>query len=83
MNSKYKISFRAKIKTGVTFQRLHDCLKQLNVKQWGYDCANYTLTLTSEVADFKRIQNALIAVGCVCHFLKLENLSGDPGLMFS
>jgi tRNA G26 N,N-dimethylase Trm1 len=72
MNSTYKISFRTKLKNSRAFQRLHDCLKQLNVKHWAYDFQEFLLTMTSELPDFKRIQEALQSAGYVCDFIKLE-----------
>ena len=80
MNSTYKISFRTKLKNSKSFQRLHDCLKQLNVKHWAYDFQEFLLTLTSELPDFIRIQKALQSAGYVCDFIKLENLSDDRGI---
>jgi tRNA G26 N,N-dimethylase Trm1 len=75
MSTTYKISFRTTLKNSRSFQRLHDCLKQLNVKHWAYDFQEYILTLTSDLSDFKKIQAALQSSGYVCHFVKLENLS--------
>jgi tRNA G26 N,N-dimethylase Trm1 len=75
MTTTYKISFRTKLKNSKSFQRLHDCLKLLDVKHWGYDFQELLLTLTSELPDFKRIQKALQSAGYTCHFVKLENLS--------
>ena len=80
MSRTYKISFRTKLKNSKSFQRLHDCLKQLNVKHWAYDFQELLLTLTSELPDFKRIQAALQSAGYTCHFIKLENLSEGPAL---
>jgi tRNA G26 N,N-dimethylase Trm1 len=75
MSSTYKISFRTKLQNSRSFQRLHDCLKQLNVKHWAYDFQELLLTLTSNLSDFNRIQAALTSAGCKCHFVKLENLN--------
>jgi tRNA G26 N,N-dimethylase Trm1 len=80
MRNTYKISFRTKIKNTKSFQRLHDCLKQLNVKHWAYDFQELLLTLTSELSDFTRIQAVLRSAGYVCHFVKLENLDDNGGL---
>jgi len=80
MRNTYKISFRTKIKNNKSFQRLHDCLKQLNVKHWAYDFQDLLLTLTSELSDFSKIQAVLRSAGYVCHFVKLENLSEPKGL---
>jgi tRNA G26 N,N-dimethylase Trm1 len=80
MGKTYKISFRTKIKNNKSFQRLHDCLKQLNVKHWAYDFQDLLLTLTSELSDFTRIQAVLRSAGYVCHFIKLENLEEGNGL---
>ncbi|MEO6286209.1 MAG: hypothetical protein ABIN80_25710 [Dyadobacter sp.] len=80
MRNTYKISFRTKIKNTKSFQRLHDCLKQLNVKHWAYDFQELLLTLTSELSDFSRIQAVLRSAGYVCHFVKLENLDDNGGL---
>jgi tRNA G26 N,N-dimethylase Trm1 len=80
MRNTYKISFRTKIKNTKSFQRLHDCLKQLNVKHWAYDFQELLLTLTSELSDFSRIQAVLRSAGYVCHFVKLENLDDNAGL---
>ncbi|NIJ54153.1 hypothetical protein [Dyadobacter arcticus] len=74
MSKTYKISFRTRIKNNKSFQKLHDCLKQLNVKHWAYDFQEYLLTLTSELSDFSLIQATLRSAGYVCHFIKLENL---------
>lgn len=78
MSSRYKISFRTNLKNSRSFQRLHDCLKQLNVKHWAYDFQEYILTLTSDLYDFKKIQAALTSAGCVCQFVKLEDLNENP-----
>ncbi|CAG5069095.1 hypothetical protein DYBT9623_01830 [Dyadobacter sp. CECT 9623] len=75
MARKYKISFRTRIQNNKSFQRLHDCLKQLNVKHWAYDFQDFMLTLTSELSDFTLIQATLRSAGYVCHFIKLENLN--------
>jgi hypothetical protein len=75
MSTTYKISFRTTLKNSRSFQRLHDCLKQLNVKHWAYDFQEYILTLTSDLSDFRKIQAALQSSEYVCHFVKLENLS--------
>lgn len=75
MASIYQISFRTKLKTSVAFQKLHDCLKRLNVKHWTYDFHDLLLTLRSEFPDFKRIQSALQQAGYKCDFVKLENLN--------
>ena len=75
MARKYKISFRTRIQNNKSFQRLHDCLKQLNVKHWAYDFQEFLLTLTSELSDFTLIQATLRSAGYVCHFVKLENLN--------
>jgi len=83
MKSKYKISFRTNLKNSKSFQRLHDCLKNLNVKHWAYDFQELILTLTSDLPDFKRIQTALQFAGCSCDFIKLENLSEDRTLILS
>ncbi|KQS28261.1 hypothetical protein [Dyadobacter sp. Leaf189] len=79
MKNTYKISFRTRIKNNKSFQRLHDCLKQLNVKHWAYDFQDLMLTLTSELSDFKVIETALRSAGYVCHFIKLENLDSSGG----
>ncbi|QRR00467.1 hypothetical protein [Dyadobacter sandarakinus] len=78
MSNTYRISFRTRIRNNKSFQRLHDCLKQLNVKHWAYDFQEFLLTLTSELSDFKRIEATLRSAGYSCHFIKLENLS-EPG----
>lgn len=83
MNSTYRISFRTKLKNSKSFQRLHDCLKQLNVKHWAYDFQEFLLTMTSELPDFKRIQQALKSAGCACDFIKLEILNDDRNLSLS
>lgn len=83
MNSIYKISFRAKLKNSRSFQRLHDCLKQLNVKHWAYDFQEFMLTLTSDLPDFKRIQTALQFAGCSCDFIKMENYNEGEILAIS
>ncbi|WP_138484993.1 hypothetical protein [Dyadobacter bucti] len=80
MANTYKISFRTKLKNNKSLQRLHDCLKQLNVKHWAYDFQDLLLTMTSELSDFTRIQAALRSAGYVCHFIKMENLSDSTGL---
>jgi tRNA G26 N,N-dimethylase Trm1 len=80
MNKTYKISFRTQIKASKSLQKLHDCLKQLNVKHWAYDFQEFLLTLTSELPDFTRIQLALRSAGYVCHFIKLENMDEASGL---
>jgi tRNA G26 N,N-dimethylase Trm1 len=59
----------------VAIQRLHDCLKKLNVKHWTYDFQDLLLTLRSELPDFQRIQAALKLEGYKCDFVKLESLS--------
>ena len=82
-NSAYKISFRTKLKNSKSFQRIHDCLQQLNVKHWTYDFQDLLLTLTSDFADFKRIQAALQSAGYICHFIKLENLNEGNNLTFA
>jgi hypothetical protein len=74
MNTIYQISFRAKLKDGISFQRLHDCLKKLNVKHWAYDFQNFLLSLQSELSDFIRIQSALNSAGFRCDFVKMENV---------
>ncbi|WP_031527868.1 hypothetical protein [Dyadobacter crusticola] len=81
MNNTYKISFRTRIQNNKSFQRLHDCLKQLNVKHWAYDFQDLMLTLTSELSDFKVIQAALRSAGYICHFIKLENLDAGGELV--
>jgi hypothetical protein len=78
MRNTYKISFRTRIRNNKSFQKLHDCLKQLNVKHWAYDFQEFLLTLTSELSDFTLIQATLRSAGYVCHFVKLENLN-EPG----
>jgi len=83
MKSIYKISFRTKVKNSRSFQKLHDCLKRLNVKHWAYDFQELLLTLTSDLPDFKRIQAALQSAGYICHFIKLENLNDENNLAFS
>ncbi|MCE6992152.1 hypothetical protein [Dyadobacter sp. CY323] len=83
MSKKYKISFRTRIKNNKSFQRLHDCLKQLNVKHWAYDFQDFLLTLTSELSDFNRIQAVLRSAGYVCHFVKLENLDESGNMAIS
>lgn len=83
MPNKYKISFRTRIKNNKSFQRLHDCLKQLNVKHWAYDFQDFLLTLTSELSDFSLIQATLRSAGYVCHFVKLENLNESADLSVS
>lgn len=74
MSTVYKISFRAKLKDGLSFQRLHDCLKKLNVKHWAYDFQNLLLSLQSELPDFRSIQAALRSAGFRCDFVKMENV---------
>jgi len=83
MNSTYKISFRTKLKNSKSFQRLHDCLKRLDVKHWAYDFQNLMLTLTSDLPDFKRIQTALQFAGYSCDFIKMENLNEGEVLAIS
>nr|WP_295933824.1 hypothetical protein [uncultured Dyadobacter sp.] len=83
MKNTYKISFRTNIKASKSLQRLHDCLKQLNVKHWAYDFQDFLLTLTSELSDFTRIQSALRSAGYVCHFVKLENINETGSLSIS
>jgi tRNA G26 N,N-dimethylase Trm1 len=75
MANTYKIFFRTKIQATRSLQKLHDCLKHLNVKHWAYDFQDFMLTLTSELSDFNRIQLALRSAGYVCHFIKLENMN--------
>jgi len=75
MNSTYQISFRTKLRNSIAIQRLHDCLKKLNVKHWTYDFQDLLLTLRSDFPDFLRIQTALRIAGYKCDFIKLENLS--------
>lgn len=74
MSTIYQISFRAKLKDGISFQRLHDCLKKLNVKHWAYDFQNFLLSLQSELSDFVSIQSALSSAGFRCDFVKMENV---------
>jgi hypothetical protein len=74
MSTIYQISFRAKVKDGTSFQRLHDCLKKLNVKHWAYDFQNFLLSLQSELSDFISIQSALNSAGFRCDFIKMENI---------
>jgi tRNA G26 N,N-dimethylase Trm1 len=83
MSSTYKISFRTNLKNGRSFQRLHDCLKQLNVKHWAYDFQDLILTLTSHLSDFTRIQAVLTSAGYKCHFVKLENLNEGNSLFLT
>ena len=83
MKNTYKISFRTNIKASKSLQRLHDCLKQLNVKHWAYDFQDFLLTLNSELSDFTRIQSALRSAGYVCHFVKLENINETGSLSIS
>ena len=75
MANTYKIFFRTNIQASKSLQKLHDCLKQLNVKHWAYDFQDFLLTMTSELSDFTRIQLALRSAGYVCHFIKLENMN--------
>lgn len=75
MANTYKIFFRTNIQANKSLQKLHDCLKQLNVKHWAYDFQDFLLTLTSELPDFTRIQLALRSAGYICHFIKLENMN--------
>ncbi|WP_149243933.1 hypothetical protein [Dyadobacter sp. 32] len=70
----YQISFRTRLRNSVAIQKLHDCLKKLDVKHWTYDFQELLLTLRSELPDFKRIQTALQLAGYKCDFIKLENL---------
>jgi tRNA G26 N,N-dimethylase Trm1 len=74
MRTIYQISFRAKLKDGISFQRLHDCLKKLNVKHWAYDFQNLLLSLRSEFPDFITIQSALRSAGFRCDFVKMEHV---------
>jgi tRNA G26 N,N-dimethylase Trm1 len=74
MKAVYQISFRTKLQNSLAIQRLHDCLKKLNVKYWTYDFQKLLLTLRSEFPDFQRIQHALRLEGYKCDFIKLENL---------
>ena len=81
MSTIYKISFRAKLKDGLSFQRLHDCLKKLNVKHWAYDFKEFLLSLRSELEDFRRIQSELRSAGFKCDFIKMENLRGSDEML--
>ncbi|MCF2446541.1 hypothetical protein L0657_21470 [Dyadobacter sp. CY345] len=77
----YQISFRTKLTDTLSFQRLHDCLKKLNVKHWAYDFKELLLSLRSELEDFRRIQSELRSAGFKCDFVKMENLKGPDGLL--
>lgn len=74
MSTTYKISFRAKLKDALSLQKLHDCLKKLNVKHWAYDFQNLLLSLQSDLPDFRSIQSALRSAGFRCDFVKMENV---------
>ncbi len=74
MGTIYQISFRTRLRNSVAIQKLHDCLKKLDVKHWTYDFQELLLTLRSELPDFRRIQTALHLAGYKCDFIKLENL---------
>lgn len=74
MKPTYQISFRTKLPDVLSFQRLHDCLKKLNVKHWAYDFKDLLLSMRSELADFRSIQSALSSAGFRCDFIKMENL---------
>lgn len=76
----YQISFRTKLTDTLSFQRLHDCLKKLNVKHWAYDFKELLLSLRSELEDFRRIQAELRSAGFKCDFIKMENLKRDDGM---
>jgi hypothetical protein len=72
-HSIYQISFQTRIGNVQRFQKLHDCLKKLDIKHWSYDFQDFILTLRSEVTDFKYIENILNLAGYRSKFLKLEN----------
>jgi len=61
----------------LSFQKLHDCLKKLNVKHWAYDFKEFLLSMRSELEDFRRIQAELRSAGFKCDFIKMENFK-DP-----
>jgi hypothetical protein len=64
MANTYRIFFRTHIQASKSLQKLHDCLKQLNVKHWAYDFQDFLLTMTSELSDFT--YSARLAFGGLC-----------------
>lgn len=81
MKTTYQISFRTKLPNALSFQRLHDCLKNLNVKHWAYDFKDLLLSLRSELADFRSIQSALRSEGFRCDFIKMENMENKENML--
>ena len=80
IHSIYQISFQTRIGNVNSMQKLHDCLKKLNIKHWSYDFQDLILTLRSEVTDFQRIEKILNLAGYHSKFLKLEHLNVAWGL---
>jgi tRNA G26 N,N-dimethylase Trm1 len=74
MNIQYQMSFRTNIRHAKATQRLLDCLRQLEIKQWGYDFKELMLTLRTEFPDFKRIQKAITSAGYKCDLVEMEAL---------
>jgi tRNA G26 N,N-dimethylase Trm1 len=81
MKPTYQISFRTKLPDVLSFQRLHDVLKKLNVKHWAYDFKDLLLSMRSELADFRSIQSALRSAGFRCDFIKMENLENNDNIL--
>jgi len=81
MSTIYQISFRTKLTNALSFQRLHDCLKRLNVKHWAYDVKDLLLSLRSELTDFRSIQSELRSAGFRCDFIKMENIGNSDGML--
>ena len=77
----YQISFRTKLPDVLSFQKLHDCLKKLNVKHWAYDFKEFLLSLRSELEDFRKIQSELRSAGFKCDFIKMENMKGSDKML--